>query len=33
MEINFKDIEAKWQKYWDDNHTFEAKTGANLIIF
>ena len=29
MEINFKDIEAKWQKYWDDNHTFEAKTGAD----
>ncbi|MGN1338367.1 MAG: leucine--tRNA ligase [Candidatus Coprovivens sp.] len=27
MENNIKNIEAKWQKYWDDNKTFEAKTG------
>ena len=27
MENNVKNIEAKWQKYWDDNKTFEAKTG------
>ena len=27
MESNTKNIEAKWQKYWDDNKTFEAKTG------
>ena len=26
MESNTKNIEAKWQKYWDDNKTFEAKT-------
>ena len=24
MEYNFKDIEAKWQRYWADNHTFKA---------
>lgn len=27
MEYNFKDIERKWQNYWDEHHTFEAKTG------
>ena len=27
MEYNFIEIEKKWQKYWDDNHTFEAITG------
>ncbi len=27
MEYNFNEIEKKWQKYWDDHHTFEAKTG------
>lgn len=25
---NFKDIEKKWQKYWEDNKTFEAETGG-----
>ena len=30
MEYNFKNIEKKWQKYWDENHTFEIKNeGAN----
>ena len=24
MEYNFKDIEAKWQRYWADNYTFKA---------
>ncbi len=24
MRYDFKKIEEKWQKYWDDNHTFEA---------
>lgn len=24
MEYNFKNIEKKWQKIWDENHTFEA---------
>ncbi len=24
MRYDFKRIEEKWQKYWDDNHTFEA---------
>ncbi|MCQ2185271.1 MAG: leucine--tRNA ligase [Bacteroidales bacterium] len=24
MEYNFKEIEAKWQRYWAQNHTFKA---------
>ena len=24
MEYNFKDIEKKWQKYWEDNKTFKT---------
>ena len=24
---DFKNIEEKWQKYWEDNNTFEAITG------
>ena len=24
MAYEFKRIEQKWQKYWDENHTFEA---------
>ena len=24
MEYNFREIEKKWQKYWEDHHTFEA---------
>ncbi len=27
MEYNFNKIEKKWQDYWDEHHTFEAKTG------
>ena len=27
------EIEAKWQKYWDDHHTFEAKNGDNKKTF
>ncbi len=26
MKYNFKEIEAKWQKKWDDAHVFEATT-------
>ncbi len=26
MEYNFKEIEKKWQAYWADNKTFEAKS-------
>ena len=26
--INFKSIESKWQKYWEDEKVFEAKTGS-----
>ena len=25
---NFKEIESKWQKYWDDNNVFVAKNGS-----
>ena len=25
MEYNFKKIESKWQKYWEDNRLFEVK--------
>ncbi len=25
MEYNFWDIEPKWQKYWEDNHTFQTE--------
>ena len=27
MEYNFKEIEKKWQNYWDSNETFKAITG------
>jgi len=27
MDYNHKDIEKKWQKYWDENQTFKATTG------
>lgn len=27
--INIQKIEAKWQKYWEDHHTFEAKIDKN----
>ena len=29
MEYKFNEIEKKWQKYWDDNHTFEVKNGGD----
>ena len=27
--MNQKEIEAKWQKYWEDNKTFKAETGSD----
>ena len=33
MAYNFTEIEEKWQKYWDENHTFEAKNGENKKTF
>jgi len=27
--INFKDIEKKWQNYWDKNNSFVATTGSD----
>ncbi len=28
MEYNFKEIESKWQKYWDDKESFKAVNGS-----
>ena len=33
MNYDFKAIEEKWQKYWDEHHTFEAKNGENKKTF
>ena len=30
---NYTEIEKKWQKIWDDNHTFEAKNDYTLPKF
>ena len=27
--MNHKEIEKKWQKYWEEHHTFKAETGSN----
>ena len=29
MNYNFREIEAKWQKYWADNQTFKAHNGSD----
>ncbi len=29
MNYDFKKIEAKWQKYWEEHNTFEAVTGSD----
>ena len=29
MTYNFNEIEAKWQKYWAENQTFEAVNGSD----
>ncbi len=31
--MNHKEIEKKWQEYWDKNKTFEAKNGENKKTF
>ena len=33
MEYNFKQIEEKWQKYWEDNKSFEAKNNSDKPKF
>ena len=33
MEYNFKEIEQKWQKYWDDNESFKAKNNSDKPKF
>ena len=30
---NFKSVEEKWQKFWEDNKTFKTKTNKNLKKF
>ncbi|TYB70677.1 leucine--tRNA ligase [Bizionia saleffrena] len=29
MQYHFNDIEAKWQKYWDENQTFKASNNSD----
>ena len=33
MEYNFKEIEKKWQNYWDENKTFKAGTDKSKPKF
>ena len=33
MEYNFREIEAKWQKYWADNQTFKAENKSDKPKF
>ena len=33
MAYNFTEIEKKWQQYWDEHHSFEAKNGENKKTF
>lgn len=33
IEYNFKEIESKWQKRWDDAHAFEAVNGSDKKKF
>ncbi len=28
MTYNFREIEAKWQNYWEQNHTFKAELSS-----
>ena len=33
MECNYKEIEKKWQKYWEEHETFKAVTGSSKTPF
>ena len=33
MSYDFKAVEEKWQKVWEDNHAFEAKNDYTLPKF
>ncbi len=33
MEYNFKQIEEKWQKYWEDNNSFKAENNSDKPKF
>ncbi len=30
MKYDFNAVEAKWQKFWEDNHTFDAKNDTSM---
>ena len=30
MDYNHKEIEKKWQNYWDEKQSFNAVTGDNI---
>jgi leucyl-tRNA synthetase len=32
MKYNPNEIDAKWQKYWQENQTFKAENNAGLNI-
>jgi len=33
MKYNFNEIEAKWQKYWNENQTFKAENNSDMPKF
>ena len=33
MEYNFKQVEEKWQKYWEDNNSFKAENNSDKPKF
>ena len=33
MTYNFREIENKWQKYWEKNHTFKAEQDSDKPKF
>ena len=33
MSSNYKKIEKKWQKYWEEHETFKAITGSSKKPF
>ena len=33
MKYDFREIEPKWQKYWDEHESFKAETGSSKPKF
>ena len=33
MDYNFKEIDQKWQRYWDDNKTFQSDSKSDKPKF